>query len=253
MPRGGSLVIGTANVDLDAAFARDHVGSRPGPYVALTVADSGVGMDAETQRQIFEPFFTTKEPGRGTGLGLATVYGIVKQSGGYIMVDSVPGQGTTFTVFLPRVEPDTHAEPRSRERSPAAGGQETLLIVEDEDVLRELTREVLEAAGYRVLSAASGEEALGVAALHEGAIDLLVTDVIMPGMSGAELARRLGPPRPQMKVLYASGYTADAIAHQGVLEDGTGFLQKPYTPGELETKVRAVLDGVADEDVSGSR
>jgi len=253
MPGGGALFIETSNVDLDEAYARDHVGARPGPYVVLKVADSGVGMDTETQRHIFEPFFTTKEPGRGTGLGLATVYGIVKQSGGYIWVESVPCHGTTFSIFLPRVEPEADAEPKVKERSAAARGQETLLLVEDEDVLRDLTREVLEAAGYRVLSAASGEEALGVASLHAGGIDLLVSDVIMPGMSGAELARRLGPVRPQMKVLFASGYTADAIAHHGVLEDGTEFLQKPFTPGELESKVRAVLDGATAEVVGGDR
>jgi CheY-like chemotaxis protein len=210
-------------------------------------------MDPETQKHIFEPFFTTKEKGKGTGLGLATVYGIVKQSEGYIWVESAPGAGTSVKVYLPRVE----AEPAAEElRRPAVPEQlpratETVLLVEDEDMVRRMTREVLEGAGYRVLEASSGFEALRVSAGHNGRLDLLLTDVVMPGMSGRELSERLAPVRPAMKVLYMSGHTDDAIFHHGVTQAGTGFLQKPFTPDALERRVRALLGNPAT--VSGSR
>jgi CheY-like chemotaxis protein len=209
----------------------------------LAVCDNGLGMDPETQKHIFEPFFTTKEKGKGTGLGLATVYGIVKQSEGYIWVESAPGAGTSVKVYLPRVE----AEPAAEElRRPAVPEQlpratETVLLVEDEDMVRRMTREVLEGAGYRVLEASSGFEALRVSTGHNGRLDLLLTDVVMPGMSGRELSERLAPVRPAMKVLYMSGHTDDAIFHHGVTQAGTGFLQKPFTPDALERRVRELL------------
>jgi len=247
MPRGGRVTLETSNAEMDDAYVRDHLGARPGRYVTLAVCDTGLGMDAETQKHIFEPFFTTKEKGKGTGLGLATVYGIVKQSEGYIWVDSAPGAGTTVRVYLPWVEAEPVPEPKppvAPEQMPARG-TETVLLVEDEDMVRRMTREVLEGAGYRVLEASSGFEALRVSAGHGGRLDLLLTDVVMPGMSGRELAERLAPVRPGMKVLYMSGHTDDAIFHHGVTQAGTGFLQKPFTPDALERRVRDLL-GHAD-------
>ena len=242
MPGGGRITLSTANVELDDADARRHPGLQPGRYVMLGVADTGVGMDALTQARIFEPFFTTKEPGKGTGLGLSTVYGIVKQSGGYIAVDSQPGIGTTFRVYLPRIEapappPVTTPGPQGPER-----GTESIVIVEDEGELRALAQEILEAQGYTVLSARDPEEALRLLDGFPGPIHLLLTDVVMPGMSGRELASRLAPGRPDMKVLYMSGYTADAILHHGVLDPGLAFMPKPFTPASLASKVREVLD-----------
>jgi PAS domain S-box-containing protein len=242
MPEGGKMTIETANVHIDEAYASGHVAIRPGPYVMLALSDTGAGMDAETMSRVFEPFFTTKEKGKGTGLGLSTVYGIVKQSGGYIWVYSEPGRGTTFKIYLPRTEGEVEA------RTPAAAppertrGSETILLVEDEDAVRPLIREVLERNGYTVLSAGNGEEALRVAGRHEGEIQLMVCDVVMPGMSGVELSRRIAPVRPDMKVLYMSGYTDNAIVHHGVLDPGTAFLEKPFTPDALARKVRSVLD-----------
>jgi two-component system cell cycle sensor histidine kinase/response regulator CckA len=253
MPTGGHLTLETANAEMDDTYIRDHLGARPGRYVMLGVRDTGLGMDAETQKHIFEPFFTTKEKGKGTGLGLATVYGIVKQSEGYIWVESAPGAGTTVKVYLPWVEAEPAAEeprrPAVPEELPRA--TETVLLVEDEDMVRRMTREVLEGAGYRVLEASSGFEALRVSAGHNGRLDLLLTDVVMPGMSGRELSERLAPVRPAMKVLYMSGHTDDAIFHHGVTQAGTGFLQKPFTPDALERRVRALLGNPAT--VSGSR
>jgi two-component system cell cycle sensor histidine kinase/response regulator CckA len=244
MPRGGRVRLETVNAEMDEAYVRDHLGARPGRYVTLAVCDTGFGMDAETQKHIFEPFFTTKEKGKGTGLGLATVYGIVKQSEGYIWVDSAPGAGTTVRVYLPRVEAEPEAEEPRRpvvpEQAPARG-TETVLLVEDEEMVRRMTREVLEGAGYRVLEAASGFEALRLSSGHGGRLDLLLTDVVMPGMSGRELAERLAPVRPGMKVLYMSGHTDDAIFHHGVAQAGTGFLQKPFTPETLERRIRELL------------
>jgi len=242
MPQGGHLIIETENVDLDAEYVRRHVGSRPGPHVMLAVSDSGVGIPREIQRHIFEPFFTTKEQGKGTGLGLATVYGIVKQSGGYIECDSEPGRGTTFRIYLPRVDITVPAPERGARPLEAAGGTETILLVEDEEGVRELARDILRASGYTVIEARNGAEALLLCERHQGPLDLLLTDVVMPRMSGRELAERLAPLRPDLSVLYMSGYTDDAVIRHGVLGAGTAFLQKPFTPATLIGRVRDTLD-----------
>jgi CheY-like chemotaxis protein len=207
----------------------------------LAVSDTGTGIPREIQAQIFEPFFTTKEQGKGTGLGLATVYGIVKQSGGYIEVDSEPGQGTTFRIYLPRLEAAVTVD-RSVHPAAAAGGTETILLVEDEEGVRELARDILRASGYTVLEARNGAEALLLFERHQGPLDMLLTDVVMPRMSGRELAERLAPLRPELSVLYMSGYTDDAVIRHGVLAAGTAFLQKPFTPAALVLRVRETLD-----------
>ncbi|HKA61157.1 MAG TPA: ATP-binding protein [Methylomirabilota bacterium] len=242
MPKGGRLIIETQNVNLDAEYVRRHVGARPGPHVMLAVSDSGVGIPREIQRHIFEPFFTTKEPGKGTGLGLATVYGIVKQSGGYIECDSAPGRGTTFRIYLPRVDGPAPGGERAGRPVDAAGGTETILLVEDEEGVRELARDILRATGYTVIEARNGAEALLLSERHQGPLDLLLTDVVMPRMSGRELAERLTPLRPDLSVLYMSGYTDDAVIRHGVLGAGTAFLQKPFTPAILVDRVRETLD-----------
>jgi PAS domain S-box-containing protein len=241
MPRGGKLIIETGNVDLDESYVRSHPGAREGPHVLLAVSDTGTGMDANTLSHIFEPFFTTKELGKGTGLGLATVYGIVKQSGAYIQAYSEPGRGTTFRVYLPRVQQETEVAP-SLTTEPARGGEETILLAEDEESLRLIVREMLQEAGYTVLDAKDPEGALRVARDHPGPIHLVVTDVVMPGISGRELAESLEARRPGIAVLYMSGYTDEAIAHQGVLAEGVQFLEKPFTTESLLRKVRLVLD-----------
>jgi CheY-like chemotaxis protein len=259
MPDGGRLTLRTANVDLDEAAAARLSDARPGPYVMLEVADTGIGMDAETRSHLFEPFFTTKEQGKGTGLGLSTVYGTVRQSGGHISVASEPGRGSTFTVYLPRVAaaapvpapapPPAPAGPAPRSPAEAVltpGRGETILLVEDAQRVRAVVREILEMSGYVVLEARHGAEALEISNRHPGAIHLLVTDVVMPQMSGRELAQRLATLRPDLKVLYMSGYTDDAIVRHGVLAAGIAFLSKPFTPDALALKVREVLDGVAD-------
>jgi PAS domain S-box-containing protein len=242
MPSGGKLKIKTANVELDQAYVRNHPGSKAGSYVLLSVTDTGTGMDAGTLTHIFEPFFTTKERGKGTGLGLATVYGIVKQSNGYIGVDSAPGKGSSFQLFLQRHEgqpvPEERTDPGEKLR-----GSESILLAEDSEPLRKLAHGYLEACGFRVLSARSGEEALEVAASYGGTFDLLLTDVVMPGINGRVLAEQLGPREPGMKVLYMSGYTDSFIAGHGVLEPGTHLLHKPFTEEVLVRKVREVLDG----------
>ena len=242
MPQGGRLTIETANVELDQAYAEQHFPAQPGSYVLLAVSDTGTGMDAATMSRIFEPFFTTKETGKGTGLGLATVYGVVKQSGGYIWVYSEPGQGTSFKVYLPRVTEAPQPAPAAPTRAAALMGSETVLLVEDDEMVRNLARRMLEARGYTVLSASRGEDALGVVERHDGPIDLLVTDVVMPGMSGRSVAQRLLGLRPGLKVLYLSGYTDDAIVRHGMLEPGIAFLQKPFSADALARKVREVLD-----------
>ncbi|HYA98138.1 MAG TPA: ATP-binding protein, partial [Methylomirabilota bacterium] len=247
MPRGGMLEIETRNVELDESYTRDHAGSSAGEYVLLAIRDTGTGMSPEVVAHIFEPFFTTKEVGKGTGLGLATVYGIVKQSRGYIWVDSAPGKGSTFQIYLPRHggaevtsagKPPTEALEKSR-------GSETVLLVEDSEPLRNLARSFLEAHGYRVLAAGGGEEALEAAARHPGIIDMLVTDVVMPGINGRVLAERLAARQPGLKVLFISGYTDAFIAGHGVLQPGTNLLHKPFSEEAFLNKVREVLQSGA--------
>jgi len=241
MPKGGRLTIETSNAELDASYALDHVTVRPGSYVMLAVSDTGTGMDAETQAHIFEPFYTTKASGRGTGLGLSTVYGIVKQSGGYIWVYSEPGRGSTFKVYLPRIEEPVEKR-KTKERVTPQKGTETVLLVEDEEGVRELTQMLLETNGYKVLVAETAAQAEAVHAEHRAPIHLLLTDVVMPGISGRELARRIVLKSPHTRVLYMSGYTDNVIADGGMLEPGLAFLQKPFTPAALALKVREVLD-----------
>ncbi|MDQ3744635.1 MAG: PAS domain S-box protein, partial [Acidobacteriota bacterium] len=241
MPEGGKLTVETAGVELDKGYAKTHFGVSPGRYAVLTVSDTGVGMDRETQKHIFEPFFTTKEVGKGTGLGLSTVYGIIKQSGGNISVYSEPGVGTTFRIYLPEVEGRAEAEEKG-ERVESPRGSETILLVEDEELVRSLTRDILQLSGYQVLEAASGDEALAVCEQFEGAIHLLLTDVIMPGMSGRAVAERLQAIRPALRVLYMSGYTDDALSQHGMLEPSVSLLEKPFSPDSLIYRVRAALD-----------
>ena len=242
MPQGGTLTIETSNVELDEAYARRHPGASAGRFVMLAIRDTGHGMDAAVKARIFEPFFTTKEPGKGTGLGLATVFGIVKQSGGSIAVESEPGQGTTFKVYLPRVDAAVDRMATTAAAPTLARGSETILLVEDDDEVRALARETLEGHGYAVLPAAAPAEALRLAGCHVDPIHLLVTDVVLPQFSGRGLAERLTPDHRDLRVLYMSGYTADAVVRHGVLEEGTAFLQKPFTPYTLLAKVREVLD-----------
>lgn len=241
MPDGGTLSIATSNVALDETFARAHPGARPGAYVALTVRDTGGGMDQATQSHVFEPFFTTKARGKGTGLGLSSVYGIVKQSGGYIEVASEPAHGTTFTIYLPRVDEAVDEVAVAEARSGMVSGSETVLLVEDEDAVRQLLRETLEALGYTVLSAPNGPEALRVSVEYARPIDLLVTDVVMPQMNGRALAERLAQQHPGLKTLYVSGHADEFIVRHGVLEPGLTLLRKPFTPDELAWKIREVL------------
>src|SRR5881396_2452491 len=241
MPDGGKLTIATANVDLDETFAQAHLGSVPGSYAMLAVTDTGVGMDATVRAHLFEPFFTTKEVGKGTGLGLATVYGIVKQSGGYISVYSEPGHGSSFKIYLPRIA--TPAEPPAgAPKGGPAPGSETVLVVEDEPAVLTLSRRALESQGYVVLAASDADAALRVVERHGGMIHLLLTDVVMPGLSGRELADRLSAQRPGIRVLYMSGYPGDAVVQHGTLPLGSAFLQKPFSPDGLARKVRDVLD-----------
>jgi PAS domain S-box-containing protein len=241
MPDGGRLTIETANIELDESYARRHMGVTPGSYVLLAVSDTGQGMDEKIKSHIFEPFFTTKEAGKGTGLGLATVYGIVRQSAGHIWVYSELGRGATFKVYLPRVAEEARAEASTENQAREVGGTETILLVEDEQSLRVLAREILESKGYRVLEAEDARNALRLAADHASLIHLLLTDVVMPELSGKEVADRLKPLHPETKVLYMSGYTDTAIVHHGVLDPGTAYLQKPFTPAGLLRKVREVL------------
>ncbi len=255
MPRGGKLTIATTNVYLDEAYAGRRMVVKPGRYVQVTVTDTGCGIDEQTQARVFEPFFTTKEQGKGTGLGLATVYGIVKQSGGYIWVYSEPGRGTSFKIYLPGVEAaaDTAQDIDQSEEIPR--GSETILIVEDDSSLREVAYEFLQSSGYVVMSAGSPEDALHMAERHDGPIDFLLTDVIMPKMNGLELATKLRKARPEMKVLYVSGYP-DTVMRDGVhgaLEKGLAFLEKPYTRRALVRKIRDVLDSQGVKSLANKR
>jgi two-component system, cell cycle sensor histidine kinase and response regulator CckA len=242
MPAGGRVAIETANVELGESYAMHHGPVRPGSYVVLAVSDDGIGMNEETKRRLFEPFFTTNALGKGTGLGLATVYGIVKQSGGYIWAYSEPGAGTTFKVYLPVADTDQAVQAPAVSDDVATAGTETVLLVEDEEAVRFLMRVILEKAGYRVLDAANPKEAEALFAENPTGFDLLVTDVIMPGSSGPQLFERLAQVRSDLRVLYVSGYTDDAIVHQGHLDPGVEFLQKPFTAAELNRRVREVLD-----------
>ena len=240
MPQGGKVTIETANVDLDESDARRHSPQQSGPYVLLTVSDTGVGMDAETQAHIFEPFFTTKELGKGTGLGLSTVYGVVRQSGGHVWVYSEPGHGTTFKVYLPRTGQPSPLEKPDAGVAESLSRTETILLVEDEDALRELARDLLSDNGYTVLVASRPDDAIEIARQHKGPIHLLLTDMVMPGMNGRVLAERLALIRPDMKVLFMSGYTG--FTHSSLIEKGLVFLPKPFTKRSLLKKVHDVLN-----------
>jgi len=243
MPHGGTLTIETAVRELDKDYAAVHAGIVAGRYVQLTVSDTGCGMTPAVQERIFEPFFTTKATGEGTGLGLATVYGIVKQHRGNIFVYSEPGKGTTIKIYLPTVGKTIDENALPPERSPLPQGTETILVVDDDPGIRRLVVATLRPLGYIVLEAGSGEEALQVAADETGPIDLLLTDVIMPGISGRLLAERLTPSRPEMRVVYMSGYTGNAIADKGILLPGIHFINKPLVPTALARRLRAILDG----------
>ncbi len=241
MPNGGTLTIETANVDLDEAYAAEHAAVQPGPYAVLIVSDTGTGMDAQTQARIFEPFFTTKGLGRGTGLGLATVYGIVKQSGGYIWVYSEPGHGTTFKIYLPRLSDEVLLPAASAAPSESLAGGETILVVEDDASIRGLIQNLLSRQGYTVLVVGGAQEALETCQTLQGSIDLLLTDVVMPDMGGPELASQLLELRPEMRVVYMSGYTENTISQHGVLNQEITLLEKPFTAESLVRKVREVL------------
>jgi PAS domain S-box-containing protein len=245
MPKGGKLLIETANVDLDQSYSTAHLAVTPGPYVMLAVSDTGCGMDEQTRARVFEPFFTTKEPGKGTGLGLATVYGIVKQSGGYIWVYSEPGLGTTFKIYFPRVLAPVEPLPAVRIDPSHPQGSETILLVEDEESIRSLVLDILAKGGYKALEAGSAQQALEISRDYDDVIHLLLTDVVMPHMSGREVAEQITKARPSTKVLYMSGYTDHAIAHHGILRPGVPFLQKPFSPEALANKVREVLDTIS--------
>jgi two-component system cell cycle sensor histidine kinase/response regulator CckA len=242
MPTGGRLTIETANVNLDDGYAGSHLEAPAGPCVLLAVSDNGQGMDPSTQAHIFEPFFTTKEQGKGTGLGLATVYGIIKQSEGYISVYSEPGQGTTFKIYLPATELAAPALVEPQVRPVTRQPTETILLVEDDEAVRDLVRQMLQAQGYTILAACSGDEALSLARQHQGGIDMLLTDVVMPYMSGRKLAQQLTVLNPRMKVLFISGYTSDAAVRIGLLTDEVNLISKPFSPNVLSAKVREVLD-----------
>jgi CheY-like chemotaxis protein len=245
MPDGGKLTIETSAVYLDESFTAKQLGVPPGRYVAISVADTGVGMTEETLSHAFEPFFTTKGAGRGTGLGLATAYGIVRQSGGAIRISSEPGKGTVARIYLPMAQ----AKTAPAEEPPAAEaptGVETILLVEDETRVRKLILDVLRSRGYNVLEATRGEDALRLARRHGGSIDMALVDVVMPEMSGPDLVKELEPLCPKLRVLYMSGYTDEAIMHHGIAESSVAFLQKPFLPDVLARRVREVLDGIVN-------
>jgi CheY-like chemotaxis protein len=238
----GRITIGTDSETFDEAYCVDHPGVLPGKYILLTVSDNGCGMDEETQSHLFEPFFTTKEMGKGTGLGLATVYGVVKQNNGSISVNSEPGKGTTFRIYLPQHRTKEVSQPEMETRGPTERGHETILLVEDEPAILEMTTMMLERAGYAVLAAGTPGEAIRFATEHVGVIHLLMTDVVMPEMNGRDLAKNILSVYPRLKCLFMSGYTADVIAHRGTLDEGINFIEKPFSKAELAAKVREVLD-----------
>ena len=247
MRMGGRLTLKTANVEIGGEGGRQPAGLRPGAYVSLAVIDTGIGMDTEILNHMFEPFFTTKETGKGTGLGLSTVYGIVKQSGGEISVESEPGKGSVFTIYFPRADECAPLLPSPEPASARLYGErETILLVEDEYGVRKLVRKMLIQQGYRVLEAGDGNESLKLCDQHQGPIDMLLTDVVMPKMSGRELAERISDRYPGIKVLYMTGYTEDAIVHHGVLQQGIAVLKKPFLAEALARKVREVLDSKED-------
>jgi CheY-like chemotaxis protein len=245
MPQGGKLIVETSNVFLDEAYAASHQTVQAGNYVLLAVSDTGAGIERENLARVFEPFFTTKELGKGTGLGLSMVYGIIKQSGGNIWVYSEPGRGTSFKIYLPMV--NAPAEPLLVEQPSARNsrGAETILLAEDDEQVRELASEALSASGYSVLVAETPQAAISLCRSHKAQIDLLLTDVVMPGIGGRELAKQATAIRPDLKVLYMSGYTPQAILHHGELDANTFFIQKPFTPSSLSAKIREVLDHAA--------
>ncbi len=245
MPGGGKLIIETVNVKVDQTYAGSNVDLKPGAYVLLAISDTGMGMDSETTTHLFEPFFTTKAPGKGTGLGLATAYGIVKQSGGAISIYSEPGRGTTVKIYLPAADAKPLVETVEQPAPASLRGTETILVVEDEARVRKLICEVLTARGYHVLEAVRGEEAIRIASSHMGRIHLLLTDVIMPEMSGPRAVEQIRALQPGIKVLYMSGYTDEAILHHRIMESGQAFLQKPFLPDTLARKVREVLNSQA--------
>jgi CheY-like chemotaxis protein len=247
MPGGGKIMIRTSNIELDNSYRREHTYIQPGPYIMLSVSDTGCGMDKETQSRIFEPFFTTKEKGKGTGLGLSTVYGIIKQSGGYIFAQSEVGHGTTFRIFLPRVDEPADCNNIIRRARADTRGSETVLLVEDEESVRHLVRDTLQSRGYTVIDAGDGEEALLIVSKQSGAIHLMITDVVMPGINGQELAKEILKTHPATKVLFLSGYAEDTIRQQA-LPPGTAFLQKPFTLQTLLRKTREVLGDSSGAD-----
>jgi PAS domain S-box-containing protein len=242
LPKGGRFTIETVNIELDEIYTAGHVGVTPGSYVMLSVSDNGIGMSPDVRAQIFDPFFTTKEKGKGTGLGLAMVYGIIKQSKGNIWVYSEEGRGTTFKIYLPRVDKDPVKEKKKELEREVHSGSETVLVVEDDQSLRHLVVDVLQRYGYTVLAAKDGPEALTLLGNSIGPIQLLLTDVVMPGMNGRELAERVEKIHPEIKTLFMSGYTDNAIVHHGILDEGIAYLQKPFAPEVLARKIREVLD-----------
>jgi len=241
MPSGGMLSLQTANVDLNCISCGPDFNVPPGSYICLTVRDTGIGMDANTRARIFEPFFTTKPAGKGTGLGLATVYGIIKQSGGFVCVESEPQSGATFRIYLPRVNEPVEHVAQVAARSAPHGGHQTILVVDDDPQLRQLTRKVLTGSGFQVLEAEDREQAERLAAIHSGSIDMLLTDVVMPGGSGCEIAQQICGNGSKTRVLYMSGYPNDAILHHGILDPGIRLLKKPFSPARLVEEVREVL------------
>jgi CheY-like chemotaxis protein len=243
MPEGGKVVIETSEVELDEAYVSQHLGVRPGPYVLLSVSDSGCGMDPETMVRIFEPFFTTKQPGRGTGLGLSTTYGIVKQNGGHIAVESTIGSGSRFRIYLPRVQAPAEQSNPTAARKLEQTGRATVLIVEDEASLRRLLSLSLERRGYTVMTAVDGAEAIEIFRQHPGEIDVVVSDVVMPRIDGFELKRRIADLTPGMRFVFISGYSDEVVGQREKALEGCAFLEKPFLPDELADKVRAVLRG----------